>query len=72
MAQLLAKIRIQPAATPGNWQVQATIYDDVAQTFRTESVQVTDTVARDQSLLEADMDSAFGLINYSGAAPPTP
>lgn len=72
MAQALAKIRIQPAATPGNWQVQATIYDTVTQQWRTQSVQVGDAAARDTGLLQTAMDLAFGAIDYSIAAPPTP
>lgn len=72
MAQALAKLRISPAASPGNWQVQATIYDTVTFQFYTDSVNVTDTVARDNALLQADLQTAFGLINFALAAPPAP
>lgn len=72
MAQALAKIRISPAASPGNWQVQATIYDTVTQTFRTESASVSDADARDNAQLQAALSLAFGPIDYTIAAPPTP
>lgn len=72
MAQALAKLRVQPSASPGFQQVQATIYDTVTLQFRTVSAQVPDASARDKTLLQMAMDTAFGAIDYALAAPPTP
>jgi len=72
MAQALARIRISPAASPGNWQVQATIYDTVTLQYRTETTSVPDSDARDKAALQGAMSIAFGPIDYTLAAPPTP
>jgi hypothetical protein len=72
MAQALAKIRISPGADPTVWTVQATMYDTVTQLFSTDTVAVpTDEVRRVDDLKNA-MDTAFGAIDYTLAAPPAP
>lgn len=72
MAQLLGKMRVSPGQNPGFFDAQCHIYDTVTMTWRTETVIISNANARDKALLQATLNSALGVIDFTQGAPPTP
>jgi hypothetical protein len=72
MAQVVGKMRISPAANPGFWACQTTFYDTVLQTWRTETLVVSDADMRDKGSLQGALGIAYGPIDWAASAPPSP